>query len=63
MRYFWAICTECGDTWAQPCIVEHGMIVPESESCADCGGDIELTEDEYTPGEDRESERETPFDF
>lgn len=56
LRYFWAYCTDCGDRWVAPCWIEHWMIVPESESCSDCGGDIEITEDEYTPGEHKERE-------
>lgn len=59
MRYFWSKCLECGDEWVAPCFVEFGMIVPESESCSDCGGDIEIEEDgEWIPSEHRGEDSE-----
>lgn len=62
-KQLWVICTECGDRWVMTCHSEFGFIVPESESCSDCGGDIEITEEEYEPGEDKDTEREVPFDL
>ena len=65
MKHFWVTCLECGDAWVAAFIAEHGMFVPVDkfgESCTDCGGEIEI-DTEYEPGEEKESEREIPFDF
>jgi hypothetical protein len=59
MSYFRAYCPECDEHWYQPCFEEHGCVVPEEESCNDCGSTIEIdTEDEYTPAERWADERE-----
>jgi hypothetical protein len=50
VKPYWVECTECHDSWVMYCFDEFGFIVPESESCSDCGGNIEIG-DEYTKGD------------